>query len=242
MPNRNKQARDKDRFIFTNDLRLIKPYVDYDMCIENYISRFKPNDVILYNKNIGFALIKHKDFCPIDILNDPYCLDYIYINENYRGKGHGKRLMNLILKHFQIIIHCLDDSLGFFEHLSKDLGLEKINRDIPFGTTFISTNLHINREPIVNNCIGGCGLVYSGYKRYVCGDCYPEFAKYNINMQLIKQNNNLKSKLNKQQPAIITQMSLNQIAQLARKSRDYQDSFLEHILKQMNNPFYNKQM
>ena len=49
------------------------------MCIENFISRFKPNDVILYNKNIGFALINHKDFCPIDILNDPYCLDYIYI-------------------------------------------------------------------------------------------------------------------------------------------------------------------
>ena len=114
------------------------------MCIENYISRFKPNDVILYNKNIGFALIKHKDFCPIDILNDPYCLDYIYIKEIYRGKGHGRRLMNLILRHFQIIIHSLDDSLGFFEHLSKDLGLEKINRDIPFGTTFISTNLHIN--------------------------------------------------------------------------------------------------
>ena len=79
MPNRNKRARDKERFIFTTDLRLIKPYVDYHMRIENYISRFKPNDVILYNKNIGFALNNHKDFCPIGILNDPYCLDYIYI-------------------------------------------------------------------------------------------------------------------------------------------------------------------
>ena len=58
MPNRNKRARDKDRFTFTTDSRLIKPYVEYNMCIENYISRFKPNDVILYNKNIGFALIK----------------------------------------------------------------------------------------------------------------------------------------------------------------------------------------
>ena len=232
MPNRNKRARDKDRFIFSTDLRLIKQYADYDICIENYISRFKPNDVILYNKNIGFALIKHRDFCPIDILNDPYCLEFIYIHENYRGKGHGRRLMNLILKHFQIIIHILDNSLGFFEHISKDLGLEKINRDILFGTTFISTNLYINREPIVNHCIGGCGLVYTGYKRYVCYNCYPEFAKYNIDMQLIKLNDNLRSKLNKPQPAIITQVSLRQ---LARLSREYQDSFLEYILKQMNN-------
>ena len=68
MPNRNKRARDKDRFIFTTDLRLIKPYVDYHMCIENYISRFKANDVILFNKNIGFALINYRDYCPIDIL------------------------------------------------------------------------------------------------------------------------------------------------------------------------------
>ena len=160
MPNRNKRA--KDRFIFTTDLRLIKQYVDYDICIENYISRFKPNDVILYNKNIGFALINHRDFYPIDILNDPYCLDYIFFNENYRGKGHGRRLMNRILKHFQMIIHSLDESLGFFEHLSKDLGLEKINRDLPFGTTSISTNLHINRESIVNKCLGGCGVKYTG--------------------------------------------------------------------------------
>ena len=89
MPNRNKRT--KNRFIFTTDLRLIEPYVDYHICIEHFIDRFKPNDVILYNKIIGFALINYKDFCPIDILNDPYCLDYIYINEHYRGKGHGRR-------------------------------------------------------------------------------------------------------------------------------------------------------
>ena len=242
MPSRNKRA--KDRFIFTIDLRLIKQYVDYDICIENYISRFKPNDVILYNKNIGFALINHRDFYPIDILNDPYCLDYIYFNENYRGKGHGRRLMNLILKHFQIIIHSLDESLGFFEHLRKDMGLEKINRDIPFGTTSISTNLHINREPIFNNCLGGCGLKYTGYKRYVCGDCYLEFARYNIHMQLIKLNDGLRSKLNKQQPAIITQMSLNHISLLRRNSRDrdYQDEFLTYILEKMNKPTITKQI
>ena len=42
----------------------------YHICIENFISRFGPNDVILHNKIIGFALIQNKDFCPINILND----------------------------------------------------------------------------------------------------------------------------------------------------------------------------
>ena len=236
MPNRNKRARDKDRFIFTTDLKLIKAYGDYDLCIENYISRFKTNDVILYNKNIGFALINHRDYSPIDILNDPYCLEYIYINKDYRGKGHGRRLMNLIFKHFQLIIHSLDDSLGFFEHLSKDLGLEKINTNMPFGTSFISTNLNINREPIVKNCLGGCGLKNRGYRRYVCGDCYLEFARHNIDMQLIKLNDGLRSKINRQQPAIITQKSLNHISQLARNStdRDYQNKTLSFLLEKMN--------
>ena len=125
--------------------------------------------------------------------------------------------MNFILKHFQIIIHSLDDSLGFFEHLSKDLGLEKIKTNLNFI-----------------NCIGGCGLAYSDYKRYVCGDCYSEFARYNIDMQLINQNDHLKSKLNKQQPAIINQLSLNQICYLKRMSKDNQDKFLGYILKQLN--------
>ena len=162
MTNRNRRVRrvkcrnNKNKFVFTKDLKLIEAYADYDICIENYISRIGPNDIILYNKNIGFALIQHKYFCPIDILNDAYCLDYIHINEIYRGRGHGKRLMNLILKHFQKIINTLNDSLGFFEHISKDLGLERINTGMPFGTSFISTNLDINREPVVKNCLGGC--------------------------------------------------------------------------------------
>ena len=122
---RDKRRSNKDRFIFTSDLSLIKLYADYDICIENFISRFGPNDVIPYNKNIGFALIQYKDFCPIHILDDLYCLDFIYINENQRSKGHGKRIMKFVLKHFQIVLHTLDDSLGFFEHISKDLGMEK---------------------------------------------------------------------------------------------------------------------
>ena len=167
MPKLNRNN-NKDKFIFTKDLNLTKPYTDCDLCIENYISRFKPNDAILYNKNIGFALINQRHFCPINILKDPYCLDYISINKNHRGKGHARRLMNLILKHFQIIIHSLDDSLSFFEHISKDFRLEKINRPMPFGTSFISKNLHINREAIVNNCLGAYRLKHRGYEICMC--------------------------------------------------------------------------
>ena len=79
---RVKRRSNKDRFIFTNELSLIKPYVYYDICVVNFISRFGPNDVIFYNKNIGFALIQYNDFCPVNIQDDPYCLDFIYINEN----------------------------------------------------------------------------------------------------------------------------------------------------------------
>ena len=238
MPNRNKRSRDKDRFIFTTDLNFIKPYVEYHMCIENYISRFKPNDIILYNRNIGFALINYKDFCPIDILNDPYCLDYVYINENYRGKGHCRRLLNLIIKHFQVIIHSLDESLGFFEHISKDFGLEKIKTNMPYGVTFISTNLNINRKPITNICLGACGLEYSGYKRYVCASCYIQFAKYNINHKLIDLNKDLRSKLNIIQPSIIfanTGKPLLEILYNNNNDIDYQRSDLDemYIAKRM---------
>ena len=202
MTNRSKQLRRvkrrnniKNGFIFTNNLNLIKPYVKYHFCIENFISRFGPNDIILFNKTIGFALIQYKDFCPINILDDPYCLDFIYINENQRGKGHGRRLMKRISKHFQIVIHTLDNSLSFFENMGKDLGLEKINTDMPFGISFISSNLDINREPVVNNCLGGCGIKYSGYNRYVCNECHIRFMRQNIDMRLVKLNNSLRFKL-----------------------------------------------
>ena len=231
MPNRNKRARDKDRFIFTTDLRLIKPYVDYQMCIEDYISRFKHNDVILYNKNIGFALINYRDFCPINILNDLYCLDYIYIDKDYRGKGHGRRLMNLILKHFQIVIHSLDDTLSFFEYLSKDLGLYKIKINKPFGTSLISTNLNINRMPIVNKYLGKCGQRYRGYKRYVCADCHIEFAKYNIDLKLIKLNDSLRHKLNFIQPSIIFSNTGKSLLEILENNNDidYQRSDIEEM-------------
>ena len=57
MTNPTKQVRrvkrrnnNKDGSIFTNNLNLIKPYVKYHICIENFISRFGPNDVISTTK------------------------------------------------------------------------------------------------------------------------------------------------------------------------------------------------
>ena len=192
MTNRSKQVRrlkrrinNKDKIMFTKNLNLIKPYAKHHICIENFIYRFEINDIILFNKNYGFALIRYKDFCPINIQDDPHCLDFIYINGNQRRKGHGKRLMKPILDNFQIVIHTLDDSLGFFEHIIKDFGLEKINTGMPFGVSFISTNLNIKCKPVVNNCIGGCGINFSGYKRHTCPKCTIPFTIQNIDKELI---------------------------------------------------------
>ena len=222
MTNRSKQLRqvkrrnnNKDKSVFTNDLNLIKPYAVYDICVVNFISRFGPNDVFLYNKNIGFALIQYKDYCPVNIQDDPHCLDFIYINENQRGKGHGKKLMNFILRHFQIVIHVLDSSLGFFEQTSEDLGLEKINTGLPFGNTFISTNLNINQQPVVNSCLGGCGVRFSGYRRYACPECSTRFVIENTDKELIKLNNSLRSKLKKEyQPTVITLITEGQFLEI----------------------------
>ena len=216
---------------------MIKPYTDYHICIENFFSRFGFNDIILYNKNIAFASIQYKDFCPINILDDSYCLDFIYIIENQRGKGHGRRLIKPVLKHFQLVLHTLDDSLGFFEHIRKDLGLEKINTDVPFGISFISSNLDINREPVVIDCLGGCGLKYSGYNRYVCSDCYMRFARQNIDMRLIKLNDSLRSKLKKPyQPSIITQISTNRFLEMMYTSDDidFKKSIIPVLLRKFS--------
>ena len=243
MTNRSKQLRrvkrrnNKDGFIFTNNLNLIKPFVKYHSCIENFISRFGPNDVILYDKNIGFALIQHKDFCPINILDDPYCLDYIYINKNEIGKGYGRELMKLILSHFQIVIHALDSSLGFSERLSKDLGLEKINTGMPFGVSFISSNLDINREPVVNNCLVGCGQKFSGFNRYICNDCRMRFMRQNIDMRLVRLNDTLRSKLKKHyQPSIFTQTSGNCFLEMAYTGdgKDFKNLFITALLEELS--------
>ena len=67
MTNRSKQVRrvkrrnnNKDKFMFTNYLNLIKPYAKHHICIENFIYRFEINDIILFNKNYGFALIRYR--------------------------------------------------------------------------------------------------------------------------------------------------------------------------------------
>ena len=183
-----------------------------------------------------FFTIQQKDFCPINILDDLYCLDFIYINENQRGKGFGSRLMKLILYHFQIVIQTLDDSLGFFERISKDLGWEKINTGIPFNTTFISSNLDINREPVVNNCLGGCGRKYSGYNRCVCSDCHMTFMIQNIDMSLVKLNDTLRSKLKKHyQPSIFTETSSNRSLEMtyAGNDMDYKKLFIAALLEEL---------
>ena len=234
---RRNNNKNKDGFIFTNNLSLIKPYVKYLICIENFISRFGPNDVIIYDKNIGFALIQYKDFCPINILDDPYCLDFIYINKNERGKGYGRILMKLNLNHFQIVIHALDDSLGFFEHISNDFGLEKINTGMPFGVSFISSNLSINREPVVIICLGDCGLKFSGYNRYVCSECHMGFMRRNIDMRLVKLNDALRSKLKKHyQPSIFTQTSGNCFLEMtyAGNEMNYKQSIISALLEELS--------
>ena len=226
MTNRSKQLRrfkrrnNKDKFILTNNLNLIKPYAKYHICIENFISRFELNDIILYNKNYGFALIRYKDFCPINIQDDPHCLDFIYINEDQRGKGHGKRLMKLILDNFQIVIITLDDSLGFFKHISKDLGSEEINTGILFGISFIPTNLNINCKPKDNNSLGSCGMRFSGYKRHTCPKCTIPFTTRNINKELIELNNSLRPKLINCQPTVITLISNDQFLEILNSNLD----------------------
>ena len=100
--------------------------------------------------------------------------------------------MRFILKHLQIVLHTLDDTLGFFECICKNLGSEKINTGMPFGIRFISSNLDINREPVVYNCLEGCGLKHSGCNRYVCSECYMRFARQSIDMRLIKLNDTLR--------------------------------------------------
>ena len=115
----------------------------------------------------------------------------------------------------------MDDSLGFFEHISNDLGLEKINTGMPFGVSFISSNLDINREPVVNRCLGGCGTKYSGYNRYVCSDCYMRFARQIIDMGLINISDTLRTKLKKHyQPSIITQISGKHFLEMMYTSDD----------------------
>ena len=108
--------------------------------------------------------------------------------------------MQILLNHFQIVIHSLDDSLGFIEHISEDLGLEKINTCMPFGISFISSNLNINRQQKVNSFIGGCGQKFPGFKRYACLESSKEFAILNTDKKLIELNISLRYQFKKRTP------------------------------------------
>ena len=108
--------------------------------------------------------------------------------------------MKVFLNAFQKVIHTSDSSLFFFEHISKGLSLGKINTGLPIGNSFISSNLNINRLPKVNFCLGGCGLKFSGTKRYACPKCSMRFVIENTDKELIKLNEsgslNLKKSIN----------------------------------------------
>ena len=105
--------------------------------------------------------------------------------------------MKLFLNHFQIVIQTLVSSLGFFQHISDDLGLEKINTGLPFSNSFRSSNLNVNRLPIVINCPGICGLKISGYKRCGCPKCSMGYVMGNTDEDLIKLDKSLRFKSKK---------------------------------------------
>ena len=107
MTNRSKQVRrvkrrnnNKDKFIYTNNLNLIKPYAKYHVCIENFISRFEINDIILSNKNYGFALIQYKNFCPIIIQDDHHCLDFFLYQRRSKRKRTWKEINEAYFRQF----------------------------------------------------------------------------------------------------------------------------------------------
>ena len=104
--------------------------------------------------------------------------------------------MKVISNHFQLVIHALDTSLGFFEHISKDLALEK-STGLPFGNSFISSDLNVNHLPIVKFCLGGCGLKFSRYQRCACPKCSMRFVMQNTDKELIKLKDSLRSKIKK---------------------------------------------
>ena len=115
---------------------------------------FECKHIIVYNKNVGFALKAYEDFRRIEILNSPTLLDFIYFNEDQRSKSHGERLRKFILQLFQILKDPIPASLGFCYHIGKDSRLEIINTYPPITTSFISSHLTVNRQPSINRSIG----------------------------------------------------------------------------------------
>ena len=122
---------------------MIKPYAVV-ILVQNLLSRFETNVIIVSNKVTSFALPSCMDFCPVVILDEPYCLNIIDNIEDQRGKGHGKPLMKNVLDHFQITIHSL--SAGFYKHMSKELACDRIDTDFHFTTSLTPFNLKVNLQ------------------------------------------------------------------------------------------------
>ena len=126
--------------------------------------------------------------------------------------------MQNLLKHFQRVIPLLDDSLRFFEQISKDLdlGLETKNTCMPFGSSFISSNLNINRQPIVNICIGGSGQEFPGFKRYAWLEKSKKFVILNTDKKLIELNISLRYQFKKKerQSTVIIMISQEEFAEM----------------------------
>ena len=88
---------------------------------------------------------------------------------------------------------------------------------MPFGVSFISTNLKINCKPVVNKCLGGCGIRFLGYKRHTCPECTIPFTIQNIDTEL---NNSLRSELKNCQPTVITLITNDQFLEILNSNLD----------------------
>ena len=94
--------------------------------------------------------------------------------------------------------------------------------------------MNINRKPVLNSCLGGCGRKFSGFKRYVCPECSMLFVRENIDMELISSNDFSRSKLGKQyQPCILAQLTTGQILKILRSDvdQDYKKRLMKGVLQ-----------
>ena len=131
------------------------------------------------------------------------------------------------------MIHTLDPSLDFFEHLNKDLGLEKINTGLPFGNSFISSNLNVNRLSIVNSCLRGCGLKFSKDKGYAYLKSSMRSVIENTDKELTGLNEFLRPKFIKEyQPTVVNLITPEQFLKtLSRRADpDFKNSFITDVI------------
>ena len=80
--------------------------------------------------------------------------------------------------------------------------------------------MNINCKPVVNNCLGGCGIMFSGYKRHTCPRCTIPFTIQNIDKELIELNNSLRSKFKNCQPTVITLVTNDQFLEILNSNPD----------------------